>query len=124
MTVPVALMDVLQVTVLVLVAAGATAVVLTRAHVRQVLALSVYGVLLAVFVPRGAGQLLIGDDPGLRVGGHVRPVPVAAGLGRLAGVPGFRVYGGDHPVFGDLAGDPPPPGGAGPSGSRPARNPA
>ena len=51
MTVPVALMDVLQVTVLVLVAAGATAVVLTRAHVRQVLALSVYGVLLAVLCP-------------------------------------------------------------------------
>ncbi len=47
-TVPVALMDVLQVTVLVLVAVGATAAVLIRAHVRQVLALSVYGVLLAV----------------------------------------------------------------------------
>ena len=47
-TVPAGLMDALQVTVLVLVAAGATAVVLIRAHVRQVLALSVYGVLLAV----------------------------------------------------------------------------
>lgn len=47
-TVPVGLMDTLQVTILILVAAGATAVVLTRARVRQVLVLSVYGVLLAV----------------------------------------------------------------------------
>jgi energy-converting hydrogenase B subunit D len=47
-TVPTGLMDVLQVTVLVLVAAGATAVVLSRRHVHQVLLLSVYGVLLAV----------------------------------------------------------------------------
>jgi hypothetical protein len=42
-TVPAGLMDALQVAVLVLVAVGATAVVLIRAHVRQVLALSVYG---------------------------------------------------------------------------------
>ena len=47
-TVPAGLMDALQITVLVLVAVGATAVVLIRAHVRQVLALSIYGVLLAV----------------------------------------------------------------------------
>jgi energy-converting hydrogenase B subunit D len=47
-TVPVAMMDALQITLLVLVAAGATAVVLIRAGVRQVLMLSVYGVLLAV----------------------------------------------------------------------------
>jgi energy-converting hydrogenase B subunit D len=47
-TVPVAMMDTLQVTLLVLVAAGATAVVLIRAPVRQVLMLSTYGVLLAV----------------------------------------------------------------------------
>lgn len=47
-TVPIAMMDALQVTILVLVAAGATAVVLIRERVRQVLALSVYGVLLAV----------------------------------------------------------------------------
>jgi energy-converting hydrogenase B subunit D len=47
-TVPVSLMDTLQVTLLVLVAAGATAVVLTRRRVRQVLVLSVYGVMLAV----------------------------------------------------------------------------
>ena len=47
-TVPVGLMDALQITILILVAAGATAVVLIRERVRQVLALSVYGVLLAV----------------------------------------------------------------------------
>jgi energy-converting hydrogenase B subunit D len=47
-TVPVAMMAVLQVTVLVLVAAGATAVVLIRRQVRQVIALSVYGLMLAV----------------------------------------------------------------------------
>jgi uncharacterized MnhB-related membrane protein len=47
-TVPVVMMDVLQVTILVLVAAGATGVVLTRQPVRQVVALSVYGLLLAV----------------------------------------------------------------------------
>ena len=42
------MMDALQVTLLVLVAAGSTAVVLIRAPVRQVLMLSAYGVLLAV----------------------------------------------------------------------------
>jgi uncharacterized MnhB-related membrane protein len=47
-TVPVGMMDALQITVLVLVAVGATAVVLVRGQVHQVLVLSVYGVLLAV----------------------------------------------------------------------------
>jgi energy-converting hydrogenase B subunit D len=47
-TVPAAMMEALQITLLVLVAAGATAVVLIRAGIRQVLMLSVYGVLLAV----------------------------------------------------------------------------
>ena len=47
-TVPVGMMNALQITVLVLVAAGATAVALTRREVHQVLMLSVYGVLLAV----------------------------------------------------------------------------
>jgi uncharacterized MnhB-related membrane protein len=41
-------MDVLQVTVLVLVAAGATLVVRTRDRVRLVLVLSVYGMLLSI----------------------------------------------------------------------------
>jgi energy-converting hydrogenase B subunit D len=47
-TVPAGLMDVLQVVLLVLVAAGATAVALTRDPVRQVIVLSGYGLLLAV----------------------------------------------------------------------------
>ncbi len=47
-TVPAGFMDALQITVLVLVAAGATAVVLIRRPVRQVIVLSTYGVLLAV----------------------------------------------------------------------------
>ena len=47
-TVPIGFMQALQVTVLVLIAAGATAVVLTRRLVHQVLLLSVYGVLLAL----------------------------------------------------------------------------
>ena len=47
-TIPVQLMDVLQVTVLVLVAAGATAVVLVRDLPRQVIVLPVYGLVLAV----------------------------------------------------------------------------
>jgi energy-converting hydrogenase B subunit D len=42
------LMDVLQVVVLVLVAAGATAVVRTKDRIRLVLVLSVYGMLLAI----------------------------------------------------------------------------
>lgn len=46
--IPTVAMDVLQVTVLVLVGAGALMVVRTRDRVRQVLALSVYGVLLAI----------------------------------------------------------------------------
>jgi energy-converting hydrogenase B subunit D len=47
-TVPTAMMEALQITLLFLVAAGATAVVLIRAGIRQVLMLSIYGVLLAV----------------------------------------------------------------------------
>lgn len=47
-TIPVPLMDALQVTVLVLVAAGATAVVLVRDLPRQVIVLSGYGLLLAL----------------------------------------------------------------------------
>jgi energy-converting hydrogenase B subunit D len=42
------MMTALQVTILVLVAAGATAVVLTRDPVRQVVSVSIYGLLLAM----------------------------------------------------------------------------
>jgi len=47
-TVPLGLMDALQVTILVLVGAGATAVALIRSPLRQVIALSAYGLLLAL----------------------------------------------------------------------------
>jgi uncharacterized MnhB-related membrane protein len=47
-SVPVPLMDTLQVVALVLVAAGATAVVLTRRPARQVMVLSAYGLMLAL----------------------------------------------------------------------------
>jgi energy-converting hydrogenase B subunit D len=46
--IPVGAMNALQIVVLVLVAAGATVVVRTGSRVRQVLALSVYGMLLAI----------------------------------------------------------------------------
>jgi len=46
--IPVAVMNTLQVVILVLVAAGAMVVVRTKVRVRQVLALSAYGVLLAI----------------------------------------------------------------------------
>lgn len=46
--IPVAVMNTLQIVALVLVAAGSTVVVRTRVRVRQVLALSAYGVLLAM----------------------------------------------------------------------------
>jgi energy-converting hydrogenase B subunit D len=47
-TVPPGFMEALQITVLILVAGGALGVVLIRRPVHQVIALSVYGVLLAV----------------------------------------------------------------------------
>jgi energy-converting hydrogenase B subunit D len=47
-TLPLGLMSALQIAVLVLVAVGATAVVLTRAPTRQVITLSGYGLMLAI----------------------------------------------------------------------------
>jgi len=80
-TVPVALMDVLQVTVLVLVASGATAVVLIRAHVRQVLALSVYGVLLAVlFLVFQAPDVALSE---LTVGSVALPIVLLLTLAKI-----------------------------------------
>src|SRR5258708_9411240 len=64
---------------------------------------------VGVLRPGGPGQLLIGDDPGLRVTRDMRPVSVPAGLGGLAGMPGIGIDRRDGPVFGDLAGDPPTP---------------
>jgi uncharacterized MnhB-related membrane protein len=71
-TVPIEFMDALQVTVLVLVAAGATAVVLVRRPVHQVIALSVYGVLLAVlFLVFQAPDVTLSE---LTVGAIVLPI--------------------------------------------------
>jgi energy-converting hydrogenase B subunit D len=80
-TVPVAMMEVLQVTLLVLVAAGATAVVLIRDRVRQVLALSVYGVLLAVlFLAFQAPDVTLSE---LAVGAVVLPTVLLLTLAKV-----------------------------------------
>jgi uncharacterized MnhB-related membrane protein len=80
-TVPVAMMEVLQVTLLVLVAAGATAVVLIRDRVRQVLALSVYGVLLAVlFLAFQAPDVTLSE---LTVGAVVLPAVLLITLAKV-----------------------------------------
>jgi energy-converting hydrogenase B subunit D len=80
-TVPVAMMDILQVTILILVAAGATAVVLIRERVRQVLALSVYGVLLAVlFLAFQAPDVTLSE---LTVGAVALPVVLLLTLAKI-----------------------------------------
>jgi uncharacterized MnhB-related membrane protein len=80
-TVPVAMMEALQVTLLVLVAAGATAVVLIRDRVRQVLALSVYGVLLAVlFLAFQAPDVTLSE---LTVGAVVLPTVLLLTLAKV-----------------------------------------
>ncbi|MGH3200735.1 MAG: hydrogenase subunit MbhD domain-containing protein [Streptosporangiaceae bacterium] len=80
-TVPVAMMDVLQVTLLVLVAAGATAVVLIRARVRQVLMLSVYGILLAVlFLAFQAPDVTLSE---LTIGAVLLPIVLLLTLAKI-----------------------------------------
>ena len=80
-TAPLALMDVLQVTILVLVAAGATGVVLIRDPVRQVIALSVYGVLLAVlFLAFQAPDVTLSE---LTVGAVVLPLLLVLTLAKV-----------------------------------------
>ena len=80
-TVPVALMDTLQITILLLVAAGATAVVLIRERVRQVLALSVYGVLLAVlFLAFQAPDVTLSE---LTVGAVALPIILLLTLAKI-----------------------------------------
>ena len=71
-TVPIEFMEALQVTVLVLVAVGATAVVLIRRPVHQVIALSVYGILLAVlFLVFQAPDVTLSE---LTVGAVILPI--------------------------------------------------
>jgi energy-converting hydrogenase B subunit D len=80
-TVPVGMMDALQVTILVLVAAGATAVVLIREHVRQVLAVSVYGILLAVlFLAFQAPDVTLSE---LTVGAVALPIVLLLTLAKV-----------------------------------------
>jgi energy-converting hydrogenase B subunit D len=80
-TVPFVMMDILQVTILILVAAGATAVVLIRERVRQVLALSVYGVLLSVlFLAFQAPDVTLSE---LAVGAIALPVVLLLTLAKI-----------------------------------------
>jgi energy-converting hydrogenase B subunit D len=74
-------MDVLQATILVLVAAGATAVVLTRDPVRQVIVLSAYGLLLAVlFLAFQAPDVTLSE---LTVGSVVLPILLLLTLAKV-----------------------------------------
>jgi energy-converting hydrogenase B subunit D len=80
-TVPFVMMDILQVTILILVAAGATAVVLIRERVRQVLALSVYGVLLSVlFLAFQAPDVTLSE---LTVGAVALPIVLLLTLAKI-----------------------------------------
>ena len=80
-TVPVDMMQALQITLLVLVAAGATAVVLIRDRVRQVLMLSIYGVLLAVlFLAFQAPDVTLSE---LTIGAVVLPIVVLLTLAKV-----------------------------------------
>ena len=80
-TVPAGMMDALQITILVLVAAGATAVVLIQARVRQVLMLSVYGVLLAVlFLAFQAPDVTLSE---LTIGAVALPIVLLLALAKV-----------------------------------------
>jgi energy-converting hydrogenase B subunit D len=80
-TVPAGLMAVLQVTLLVLVAAGATAVVLIRVPARQVIALSAYGLLLAIlFLAFQAPDVTLSE---LAVGTVILPILLLLTLAKV-----------------------------------------
>ncbi|HEX4656996.1 MAG TPA: hydrogenase subunit MbhD domain-containing protein [Streptosporangiaceae bacterium] len=80
-TVTPGLTDALQVTILVLVAAGATAVVLIRVPARQVIALSVYGLLLAVlFLAFQAPDVTLSE---LTVGAVALPILLLLALAKV-----------------------------------------
>jgi uncharacterized MnhB-related membrane protein len=80
-TVPIGMIDALQITILVLVAAGATAVVLVKEQVRQVLVLSVYGVLLAVlFLTFQAPDVTLSE---LTVGAVALPIVLLLTLAKV-----------------------------------------
>jgi len=80
-TAPTAMMDALQITLLILVAADATAVVLIGAGIRQVLMLSIYGVLLAVlFLAFQAPDVTLSE---LVVGAVVLPIILLLTLAKV-----------------------------------------
>jgi energy-converting hydrogenase B subunit D len=80
-TVPVAMMAALQVTILVLVAAGAAMVVLIREPARQVIALSGYGALLAVlFLAFQAPDVTLSE---LAVGAVALPIVLLLTLAKV-----------------------------------------
>jgi uncharacterized MnhB-related membrane protein len=75
------LMDALQLVILILVAAAATAVVLIRAPVRQVVALSAYGLLLALmFLAVQAPDVTLSE---LAVGAVVLPILLLLTLAKV-----------------------------------------
>jgi energy-converting hydrogenase B subunit D len=80
-TVPIGFMDALQITVLVLVGLGATATVLVRRHVHQVLVLGIYGVLLAVlFLVFQAPDVTLSE---LAVGSVALPIVLLLALAKI-----------------------------------------
>jgi energy-converting hydrogenase B subunit D len=81
--IPNAVMDTLQVTVLVLVAAGALVVVRTRDRIRLVLVLSVYGVLLAVlFLVFQAPDVTLSE---LTIGAVALPIILLLAIAKVTG---------------------------------------
>jgi energy-converting hydrogenase B subunit D len=82
-TVPAWLMDVLQASILVLLAAGATAVAMTRVPVRQVIVLGGYGLLLAIlFMAFQAPDVALSE---LTVGAVILPVLLLLTLDKVKG---------------------------------------
>jgi energy-converting hydrogenase B subunit D len=80
-TVPIGFMDALQITILVLVAVAAAAVVLIRRPVHQVLVLSIYGVLLAVmFLAFQAPDVTLSE---LTVGAVALPIILLLALAKI-----------------------------------------
>jgi len=91
---PDAVMDVLQVVLLVLVAVLATMVVLTRAPVRQVIVLSSYGLMLALlFLAFQAPDVTLSE---LTVGAVILPVLVMLALAKVRAQDSGRTSGHDR----------------------------
>jgi energy-converting hydrogenase B subunit D len=81
--VPTGLMDALQIVILILVAAAATAVVLTRVPARQVIVLSAYGLLLAIlFLTFQAPDVTLSE---LAVGAVALPIMLLLTLAKVRG---------------------------------------